>query len=311
MSTNKHGLSRNIPERVKYLVRKQAHFGCVAPNCGIAFGTYEHIDPPFSDATEHDPQKMTFLCSNHHAKVTSTFFSKQTVKRWQENPWCKQTGSCHDSFDVGPEKFAIWIGNNKIEGIEKILTLDEECLLTIKPPEEKGAPFRVSATFHDSENNKILQIIENEWIANSDSFDIVCGAGKIVIKKNKWEIALKIACHPPYAIVIEELSMIYKGLSFKTDGNGVQVTGPVGGNINIGGGRLFTSMDKEASFMTFSSKEPGVKIAQSGSISISTLNEPMPHRTIRKTCDERNAECPCGSKKKYKKCCWLIEEILR
>ena len=59
--TNKHGLSRYIPEAIKREVRQRCGFGCVI--CGFGFYDYEHFDPDFADAKFHDPNGMTLLCS--------------------------------------------------------------------------------------------------------------------------------------------------------------------------------------------------------------------------------------------------------
>ncbi|WP_140145769.1 HNH endonuclease, partial [Vibrio parahaemolyticus] len=75
---NKHGLSRYIPEDVKRKVRQKCGYGCVV--CGTAIVEYEHVDPEFSEAKEHDPDKIVLLCSQCHAKVTRKFLSKESIK---------------------------------------------------------------------------------------------------------------------------------------------------------------------------------------------------------------------------------------
>ena len=87
---NQHGLSRTISPDIKYQIRKEAYFGCV--HCGMAFIDYEHIDPEFSDATKHDPSKMTLLCPDMNQKKERGFISKETVWEWKSNPWGKQKG---------------------------------------------------------------------------------------------------------------------------------------------------------------------------------------------------------------------------
>jgi len=59
---NIHGLSRTIPEGIKRQVRQECGFGCVV--CGLAIATYEHIDPPFKTAKDHDPSKIAYLCGS-------------------------------------------------------------------------------------------------------------------------------------------------------------------------------------------------------------------------------------------------------
>ena len=71
---NKYDLNRDIPNLVKRQVRQSCGFGCVI--CGASIIDYEHVDPIFAEAKEHDPEKITLLCPQHHAKVTRGFLSK-------------------------------------------------------------------------------------------------------------------------------------------------------------------------------------------------------------------------------------------
>lgn len=65
---NRFGLGRYIPPEIRRLLRKEAGYGCVI--CGNIIIEYEHIEPEFKDALEHDPNKMTILCPGCHANVT-------------------------------------------------------------------------------------------------------------------------------------------------------------------------------------------------------------------------------------------------
>ena len=78
MENNKHGLSRNIPSQIKREIRQAAGFGCVC--CGVAIGMYEHVDPEFHDAKEHDPERMAYLCGGCHDKVSRGIWSKDKIK---------------------------------------------------------------------------------------------------------------------------------------------------------------------------------------------------------------------------------------
>jgi hypothetical protein len=59
IDTNSFGLQRHISKSVKRIIRKNSGFGCVI--CGKAIVHYDHVDPDFTEANEHDPTKMT-LC---------------------------------------------------------------------------------------------------------------------------------------------------------------------------------------------------------------------------------------------------------
>src|SRR5437016_5533012 len=98
---NKYGLTRRPPAEVRRQIRQECNFGCVC--CGLAIAQYEHIDPEFHEAKEHDPAKMAYLCGGCHDRVTRGVWSKAKVKADRKQPWAKQKGHCHDAFDIGAD----------------------------------------------------------------------------------------------------------------------------------------------------------------------------------------------------------------
>src|SRR5664280_824966 len=96
---NQHGLRRTIPPDIKRLVRVNAGFGCVI--CGSSIVDYEHVDPTFANAREHNPDCITLLCIQHHGKVTRGFLSKESVKVAMRDPCCKRQGYSNEFFDIG------------------------------------------------------------------------------------------------------------------------------------------------------------------------------------------------------------------
>lgn len=59
MEVNKHGLSRYIDAVIRRQIRQNCRFGCCI--CGNAIIDYEHVDPPFENATEHNPDEAFSL----------------------------------------------------------------------------------------------------------------------------------------------------------------------------------------------------------------------------------------------------------
>src|SRR5262245_61752814 len=160
MENNKHGLSRNIPSQIKREIRQAAGFGCVC--CGVAIGMYEHVDPEFHDAEEHDPQRMAYLCGGCHDKVSRGIWSKDKIKEARETPWCLTKGHPHYAFDVAGAGATIWLGPNKVVDVPTILQIRGKPLLTIEEPERNGLPYRISGEFYDDEGNLLFEIHENE-----------------------------------------------------------------------------------------------------------------------------------------------------
>ena len=85
MSTNKHGLSRDIPAGIKREVRRECGNGCVI--CGRLPYHYEHFQPPFEDATKHAIAGIALLCPSHHADKTSARLSVDAVRRARSRPY--------------------------------------------------------------------------------------------------------------------------------------------------------------------------------------------------------------------------------
>ena len=63
---NQYDLSREIPADVKRAVRQACGYGCVI--CGSAIIEYEHVDPTFNEAREHDPTAR--LCCQEGQIIT-------------------------------------------------------------------------------------------------------------------------------------------------------------------------------------------------------------------------------------------------
>lgn len=83
MTTNIHGLARDIPENVRRQVRQECGFGCVI--CGLAIIQYHHIDPEFVDAEIHDPKKIVLLCGSCHQRAKD-FWSKDLILKRSAKP---------------------------------------------------------------------------------------------------------------------------------------------------------------------------------------------------------------------------------
>ena len=166
---NIYGLSRAIPEGIKRQVRQECGFGCVC--CGFAIATYEHIDPPFKDAREHNPSNIAYLCGSCHDRVTRRLWSKEKIIVARSNPWCVTNHQCHDSFDISTPNPVIWVGPNEIININKILSFDNQVVLSIEPPEQPGAPYSISGEFYDDSGTLLFTIDRNEWIGNIENWD--------------------------------------------------------------------------------------------------------------------------------------------
>lgn len=236
--TNAQGLSRNIGKEVRRQLRKEAGFGCVI--CGLAIGDYEHIDPEFKDATEHNPARMAFLCTQCHAKITRKFLSKEKVWEAKKNPFALQQGRvAHEEFDIGSDWPKISIGTFHMSKCENLIMVNGETVLGISPPEEKNGPFRVNARFTDPNGNVLLCIKNNVWEANIANWDVEASGGRITFKdtNGKTTIAIK-AETERQSLVFEDLNLSAAGYDFKFDKSGFYIDTIWGGKYIIDGADL-------------------------------------------------------------------------
>lgn len=220
-ATNKYGLSRHIPDDIKLKIRQACGFGCIV--CGMTIYTYEHIDPEFSDAKAHDPNKMALLCGSCHLKVTKGIYSKEKIKRARLSPKCKQQGYSNDYFDVG-KPFGVSVGRIYFYKNETgdLFQIDGKTVLSLKYVD--GEPPMLSGTFCDSSGKVLFEIKNNEWLGNSDAWDIESVSNNLIIKDTKNSELLRINARPPHIIAVEIANLHYGNNTFYSNEHTGQIT---------------------------------------------------------------------------------------
>lgn len=203
---NRFGLARTIPASVKRQIRKNSKFGCVICRCGIY--EYEHIDPEFSDAREHDANKMCLLCGQCHNKVTKGVLSKDTVFRHYKNiKNSPEAKSPWESFDLGSSNISIKIGNCRFEGAKELIRFGDKKILSIEPP-ENGCGFpSLSGVFTKVDGSTLFSIKRNEWKGCIDAWDIEFKGRELTIKTSDKKVALKLRLNPPRELEIVTLDL--------------------------------------------------------------------------------------------------------
>lgn len=321
--TNKHGLWRDIPADVKRAVRQRDGFGCV--RCGSAIYTYEHVDPTFEEARTHEAAAITLLCAACHDLVTRGLLSKETVKHLMQVPKCLEDGFSFGPFDLGPSWPSIRIGTVTLEQVAVILRAAGKDVLRVDPPEQAGAPFRMTARLTDRSGSETLTIVENEWRSSAGNWDVEVVGPRITIRSAPREIALILRADPPRGLVVERLNMSQDGVHIQATESDL--------TVGAGGRTTFT-----ASSVRISGFPVGIDVDPDGSARVGVVGRsmhvghiatgaaPKPRRaplprprvpSIRASADPprpapvrrtgpkpgRNAPCPCGSGTKYKRCC--------
>jgi hypothetical protein len=179
---NKHGLNRYVPSDIRARIRRDAGFGCVI--CGCVLVDYEHIDPEFNQAKEHNPEKMTLLCISCHGRVTRKIISKKAVWEAKNNPRSLQDGYVHDLLFVNTDEMEIKIGNSSSKNTKTILTIHGKPVIWFEPPFEDGEPSKLCAIFYDENGEAISYVNRNQFTALSTNQDVWSESTKLSITAN-------------------------------------------------------------------------------------------------------------------------------
>jgi hypothetical protein len=314
---NKYGLTDTIPSQIKREIRQRCGFGCV--NCGNAVYQYEHVDPTFAEAKEHNPDHIVLLCGGCHDRVTREILSKKTIKYRSENPVCKQQGFSFGPFDLGLVEPTIQIGTLRCKSVESLIEIDGESLFSIKRPECEGAPFRINAFLADRDGNEILKIVDNEWVTTTENWDVEVVGQTITIRKNLGDISLALRTEAPHKLVVERLEMQHRGVKIECKENqNLQVVTRSGQVLNS------QSIDIEGCKVGFQITNNSMAIGVGGgSVHIGKMtlgHQQTPMSRLFPPYDSgistqgktrkigRNEPCPCNSGKKYKKCCGSMSQ---
>lgn len=198
MSKNRFGLSKNIPENIKQKIRQNSKFGCVVPNCRNAFYEYEHIEPEFHDAKEHDPEKICLVCCNHNPRRTGNQgqenYSKEQISVFYKNLQSTLNVPIpvnNDFFYGFSSSPTIILGKNSFKLFNSIISIDGVNVLSFQKNQTDdifAPPITFSGIFKDSLGSILFEISQNEWTSPTYHWDVVTQNGKISI----WDKSKKL-----------------------------------------------------------------------------------------------------------------------
>ena len=221
--TNRHGLSRNIPEGVKREVRQRCGFGCVI--CGNGIYQYDHFSPEFTQAREHSPDGITLLCGSHHDQKNHGLLSNSQIAEYDSRPYCKKAGAAFGEFHLTGGQPVVRLGNSKFEFCDVIIQIAGEDTIWIVGSDEPGEGLKVSARIRDRNGNLILEIFENEWRVGADIWDINTSGNKLQIQSKSRQYDVVLSFNPPDTLVLERAHMSHRGVEIKIDSSGRIVSG--------------------------------------------------------------------------------------
>lgn len=157
---NRFGLNRNIPEDIKEQIRNRSGFGCVV--CGSIPYEYEHIDPEFVDAQEHDPERMALLCPTHNQEKKKGLLSKRDIYEFYKKPACLINKFAKYKFNTPRESLNWSFGGVKFLNNDKDVCVNGKPILSITGGRTEFEPLLLNGYFYDNNNRNICDIIDNE-----------------------------------------------------------------------------------------------------------------------------------------------------
>ncbi|ALB56175.1 hypothetical protein SMX71_003883 [Cronobacter dublinensis] len=230
---NKYGLSRTIPAEVKRQVRQKCGFGCVV--CASPIVEYEHVEPTFALAKEHSPDAITLLCPTCHAKVTRRIYSKEKIKKAMLEPAALKIGKITDKLDFSDDEPLIQFAGQTFINCQIPVMFEGEPLLQV---EKEDDAILISGRFYDSKGKLSLEIIRNEWVCGTGSWDItVIGPEISVIEKNRGP-RLVLLVEPPKKLIIKRFDMLIRGVRLFGNADRLRVGNLVFSNSVIVNGRI-------------------------------------------------------------------------
>lgn len=309
---NKFGLSRTIDAETKRAIRRDAGFGCVI--CGSAIIEYEHIDPPFSECSRHDPDFMTVLCPTCHSKKTKGLLSLERVWEAKKKPRAKQQGFSNDFWDMGQNIPTVCVGPLTAVDCDNILTICGRPVISIREPEEFGAPVRFNADILSPEGLPIFTVVDNEWRCNAANWDVEQIGSKLVIREALGKKVLELQTTPQREVRFNLIDLHTSGYYLRGDSKEFYVEFNSFvirlESATITGWQHAIILGDEPNSMAIGKNAGGKNRKQT--VSTGPMMVGGPPRVRKKMSmaaplpPKRIAVCPCGSGKRFKHCCGRI-----
>lgn len=203
--------------------------------CGLAITQYEHIDPPYAEATSHDPEKIALLCGSCHDRVTRGMWSKDKVLEARLAPITFAKGYARDAFDF-KVPFELFVGDNCFADVRCIVQKSTgEEWFSIEPPEATDAPPRLNAKFFGPNGQPELEIYQNEWKCTTGVWDLKVYGSIIEIRAAPRKVMLRLRAMPPNGLELQYLDMIFQDTGILVDQHGTVCLSVAGTQIQMKG----------------------------------------------------------------------------
>ena len=218
VGVNRFGLSRRIPDAVKMEVRKRCGFGCVS--CGRGIIQYDHFDPEYVDAAEHNVDGITLLCGACHDEKNHGLLSNSQVAEMNADPYCAKNGNAFGKFRLTGNNPVVLLGTSEFRQCKVILEVAGERVLWFTKPDDPSEDFHLNARFRDETGAVVFEISKNEWIVGDELWDVSTSGNGIVIRSRARNYSLILRFLPPETIKIERAKISHKGATVEITKDG-------------------------------------------------------------------------------------------
>lgn len=190
MTTNSKGLAREIPEDVKRVVRGECGNGCVI--CGALPYEYEHFDPPFAEATSHDPAGIALLCPTCHRDKTAGRLSIDLIKKRRIAPRNVAKDATWLSH-IGPGDITLRVGGNVAKGQRAGFQINDTPVL-VAHREPGSDEWFLTGSLVGPARKETIRFVRNEvTVVSGSSWDAKFEGKELTVRDGPGDIVARLS----------------------------------------------------------------------------------------------------------------------
>jgi hypothetical protein len=133
---------------------------------------YDHFNPEFKDARMYDAAGIALLCGTCHDGKTRKRISAARAAAARLDPFALQAGFVRQALEIKTTKPIVCVGSVSFVVERVLLSLRGDEVLSVDPPEDTGAPWRLNALFEDRRGTPVCSIVDNEIRTRASSWTL-------------------------------------------------------------------------------------------------------------------------------------------
>jgi hypothetical protein len=195
-------------------VRQRCGFGCVI--CGKPIFEYEHM-LGWANVRRHVASEITLLCDDHHRAKTGGFIPAELVVAADKDPINLKTGVTRSypliyygtQYVIGIGSCSFEKTDGQLSALNQIIRIDGEPLLWVRL---EDGHILLNLRVYNSKGGIALEIVDNELVANVNSWDIEVVGTQFTIREGKGNILFDLLFTPPSSIHVRRGRFLRNGI---------------------------------------------------------------------------------------------------